>query len=54
MSLLIAPTLDGAADSPALVDSGAVGLAGTTRLSLTGCERLDNGLAHLRYAALPG
>jgi riboflavin biosynthesis pyrimidine reductase len=50
LSLLVAPALDGRADSPAIIGSSAAGLAGKVRLSLTSCEPLEHGLAHLRYA----
>jgi len=48
LSLLIAPTLDGQTGSRALVEGAD--LAGKVELSLIACERLDHGLAHLRYA----
>ncbi len=54
LSLLVAPTLDGSANSRALVEFGAAGLAGRAQLSLIACERLQGGLVHLRYAVLPG
>jgi riboflavin biosynthesis pyrimidine reductase len=50
LSLLIAPTLDGQTGSRALVEIEGVGLAGKVELSLLACERLDHGLARLRYA----
>jgi riboflavin biosynthesis pyrimidine reductase len=50
LSLLIAPTLDGQTGSRALVEIEGVGLAGKVELSLLACERLDYGLARLRYA----
>jgi riboflavin biosynthesis pyrimidine reductase len=49
LSLLIAPTLDGGTGGRALVEIDGESLAGKVELSLLGCERLDHGLAHLRY-----
>lgn len=49
-SLLVAPALDGRADSPAIVLAGDEGLAGKVQLSLTSCTALEHGLVHLRYA----
>lgn len=53
-SLLVAPALDGGSDSPAIIEAGAVGLAGKLRLSLISCELLEHGLVHLRYAVRAG
>lgn len=53
-SLLVAPALDGRADSPAIVLDGAKGLAGKAELSLTSCTALEHGLVHLRYAVRAG
>lgn len=50
LSLLVAPALDGRADSPAIIAAGLEGLAGKVGLSLTSCAALDHGLVHLRYA----
>jgi riboflavin biosynthesis pyrimidine reductase len=52
VSLLVAPALDGSADSRALVEGAA--LADLARLSLISCERREHGLAHLRYAVTRG
>lgn len=49
MHLVLAPALDGS-PSPAIVEAGDEGLKGKVALSLLGCERLDNGALHLRYA----
>ena len=52
LSLIVAPALDGTSDSRALVEG--VALAGSARLSLASCERLDHGLVHLRYTVAAG
>jgi riboflavin biosynthesis pyrimidine reductase len=54
LSLLVAPTLDGQTGSRALVEIEGAGLAGKVELSLLSCEKLDHGLAHLRYAVRAG
>jgi len=48
VSLLVAPALDGTSDSRALAEG--IALADLTQLSLIGCEKLEHGLVHLRYA----
>jgi riboflavin biosynthesis pyrimidine reductase len=50
ISLLIAPAVDGDPNREAFVDAGEGGLAGKVKLSLKGCEQLNNGIVHLRYA----
>jgi riboflavin biosynthesis pyrimidine reductase len=47
--VLIAPALDGEKDVQGIVTYGD-GLAGLTRLRLTGVETLRHGIVHLRYA----
>jgi riboflavin biosynthesis pyrimidine reductase len=53
LSLLIAPALDGERGGQRFVE-GDAGLAGKAQLALTGCERLDDGLLHLRYSVAKG
>ncbi|WGF89560.1 RibD family protein [Marinivivus vitaminiproducens] len=50
LSVLIAPALDGQADSRAIVDTGLAGLRGKVELSLISCEIREHGTVQLRYA----
>lgn len=52
-SVLIAPTLDGRADSRAIVEAGPAGLAGRVQLALISCEPAAHGTIHLRYMVKP-
>ena len=50
LSFLVAPALEARKDSDRIVEFGNEGLAGKVELSLIGCEQLDHGALHLRYA----
>ncbi|MEG8023520.1 dihydrofolate reductase family protein [Sphingomonas aurantiaca] len=49
LSIVVAPALDGGDDAQRIVAAGD-GLKGKVTLSLLGCEPLDGGAVHLRYA----
>ena len=54
ISMLVAPAIDGALNITGVFEvPEASGLAGKAKLHLTGCEKLDHGLVHLRYAVEP-
>lgn len=53
LSLLVAPAVDGRSDTRAIIEAGDAGLAADVRLSLIACERLEHGVAHLRYSVEP-
>jgi len=52
-SVVVAPALDGDLDVQGIVAFPG-GLKGRMQLSLTGCDRLEHGVVHLRYKVLPG
>jgi riboflavin biosynthesis pyrimidine reductase len=49
LHLVLAPALDGS-PGPAIVEAGEDGLKGRIGLSFVGCEVLESGALHLRYA----
>lgn len=52
-SLLVAPALDGRVGHQTIIEFGDVGGADKVRLTFSGCDALQNGLVHLRYAVTP-
>ena len=50
LSLLVAPAVDARKGSDRVIEYGQDGLAGKCELSLLSCDRLDDGLLHLKYA----
>lgn len=50
LSLLVAPAVDARKGSDRVIEHGQDGLAGKSELSLLACDRLDDGLLHLKYA----
>ena len=52
LSLLVAPVIDARKGSDRFIEYGNDGLAGKCELSLLSCDRLDDGLLHLKYAVM--
>ncbi|MBB3962605.1 RibD family protein [Rhizobium metallidurans] len=50
LSLLVAPAVDARKGSDRVIEYGQDGLAGKCELSLLSCDKLDDGLLHLKYA----
>ena len=51
--VIVAPAVDGGADSRTIVESGGTGVKGRVKLSLKTCEPLDHGAVRLSYAVTP-
>lgn len=49
LSLLVAPAIDARKGSDRFIEYGQDGLAGKCELSLLSCDKLDDGLLHLKY-----
>jgi riboflavin biosynthesis pyrimidine reductase len=49
ISLIVAPAVDGRTGKRTIFEAGEQGLAGKVELELSGCERLEGGMVHLRY-----
>jgi riboflavin biosynthesis pyrimidine reductase len=49
LSLLVAPAIDARKGSDRFIEYGQDGLAGKSELSLLSCDKLDDGLLHLKY-----